>query len=386
MVSNDGHASRVARLRLRALVGGQGGGARDGGCDGVRDCSCDGGRDGSRDGGDDKKLDSEASEFGEAIGIVADDVAWVLVTGRHERSLGPALMWALRNNAKALKLFSDEKTGDLARIAAHFDFAIEIFAVDESGVARLASPASVERLEVSVDDEMFVEFIKSAGAEVVREHGVVAGEVCGLEVCRVVHGVGNNASAVDGAVGAVGADTAGEFGEAGESELEIGVGAHDRETFKLLHGKTATTESLRKVIVEVAARRAVGAQVHPLNQLARERMLRHYVCQSPQLVGAKSLQLAQPPRVRTNMKDTVPCCAVGVSMNGEKMVVIFSVGVDPDVVSYGADARGQINGAAELVFAMPTRDIVPAVERVAQLLRRPARFVGVDVISNRLTP
>lgn len=84
--------------------------------------------------------------------------------------------------------------------------------------------------------------------------------------------------------------------------------------------------------------------------------------------------------MRTNLKDTVPCCAFGVSTTGEKIVVIFSMGVDPDVVAFGADARGQINNAAELVFAMPTRDIVPANERVAELLRRPARFVGVDVL------
>ena len=349
--SNSSHASRMARLRLRALFDAQ--------------------HTAAGDDGRDKKLDKEPSEFGSAVGLVVDDVAWVLVTGRHERSLGPALMWALRNNAKALKLFSDEKAGDLARIATHFDFAIEVFVVDVSGVARVAAPKNVEVLEVSVADEMYGEFIKSAGAEVVREYGVISGEVCGLEVCRVVHGVGAGS---------------GEVGEASASELEIGVGAHDRETFKLLHGQTVTTESLRKVIAEVAARRVVGAQVHPLNQLARERMLRHMVCQSPQLVGAKSLQPVQPPQVRTNLKDVVPCCAVGASMTGEKMVVIFSMGVDPDVVSFGADARGQINGAAELVFAMPTRDILPAVERVVQLLRRPARLVGVDVISNRLTP
>ena len=334
---SSSHASRLAQLRLRAIVG--------------------------------VRSDVEVSEFGQAVGLVVDDVAWVYVTGRHERSLGPALMWALRNNAKALKLFSSESAGDLARIATHFDFVIEVFEVDAAGVACVAMPKIVEKIEVSVADEMFAEFIKSAGADVVREHGVISGEVCGLEVCRVVR-----------------ATDSGESDGAGESELEIGVGAHDRETFKLLHGRTATIESLRKVIAEVAARRAVGAQVHPLNRLARERLLRHYVCQSPQLVGAKSLQVAQPPIVRTNLKDVVPCCAVGMSLTGEKMVVIFSVGVDPDVVSFGADARGQINGLAELIFAMPTRDIVPAVERVAQMLRRPARFVGVDVIDSSFKP
>ena len=334
---SSSHASRLAQLHLRAIVG--------------------------------VRSDVEVSEFGQAVGLVVDDVAWVYVTGRHERSLGPALMWALRNNAKALKLFSSESAGDLARIATHFDFVIEVFEIDVAGVACVAMPKIVEKIEVSVADEMFAEFIKSAGADVVREHGVISGEVCGLEVCRVVR-----------------AADSGESDGAGESELEIGVGAHDRETFKLLHGRTATIESLRKVIAEVAARRAVGAQVHPLNRLARERLLRHYVCQSPQLVGAKSLQVAQPPIVRTNLKDVVPCCAVGMSLTGEKMVVIFNVGVDPDVVSFGADARGQINGSAELIFAMPTRDIVPAVERVAQMLRRPARFVGVDVIDSSFKP
>ncbi|MDP4695405.1 MAG: hypothetical protein NWS23_03495 [Ilumatobacteraceae bacterium] len=334
---SSSHASRMAQLRLRTIVG--------------------------------VRSDVEVSEFGHAVGLVVDDVAWVLVTGRHERSLGPALMWSLRNNATSLKLLSSERAGELARIATHFDFAIEVFEVDAAGVARAAVPKSAEKIEVSVADEMFADFIKSAGAEVVREHGVISGEVCGLEVCRVVR-----------------ATDSGDLDGAGESELEIGVGAHDRETFKLLHGRTATIESLRKVIAEVAARRAVGAQVHPLNQLARERMLRHYVCQSPQLVGAKSLQVAQPPIARANLKDVVPCSAVGVSLTGEKMVVIFNIGVDPDVVSFGADARGQINGSADLVFAMPTRDIVPAVERVAQMLRRPARFVGVDVISSSFKP
>ena len=340
----------MAHLRLRAIVDAQRGGAGAGGAIGGRS-------------------DVEVSEFGQAVGLVIDDVAWVLVTGRYERSLGPALMWALRKNATSLKLLLSVRAGELARIATHFDFAIEVFEVDAAGVARVAVPKDATKIEVSVADEMFADFIKSAGADVVREHGVISGEVCGLEVCRVVRAT--SASDLDGAA---------------ESELEIGVGAHDRETFKLLHGRTATVESLRKVIAEVAARRAVGAQVHPLNQLARERMLRHYVCLSPQLVGAKSLQPAQPPIARTNLKDVVPCCAVGVSLNGEKMIVIFNVGVDPDVVSFGADARGQINASADLVFAMPTRDIVPAVEQIAQMLRRPARFVGVDVISSSFKP
>lgn len=355
--SVDSHGSRMAKMRLRAIIGAH-----------TSDASAAVSSESSESFGVHAK--TEPSEFGVAVGLVVDDVAWVLTTNRHVRSLGPALMWALRNKAKVLKLFSTEGAGDLARIAMHFDFAIEVFEVDVAGAARVATPKIVEKIEVSVADEMFAEFIRSAGADVVREHGVISGEVCGLEVCRVVRTVGT---------GVNGDRVAGELNSA--SELEIGVGAHDRETFKLLHGQTATAESLRKVVAEVAARRVAGAQVHPLNQLARERMLRNLVCRSPQLVGAKSLQAAQPPIARMNLKDTVPCCAVGEAESGEKIVVVFSVGVDPDVVSYGADARGQLNSSAELIFVMPTRDIVPAVERVAQMLHRPARFIGLDAIA-----
>ena len=348
MSAKFGHASRMAHLRLASLVKAQNKTGSD---------------------GDASKFENETVEFANALGVLSDGVAFVLATAQHERSFGPALIWAMQNKANALRLFSDQRAGDLARIARYFQFDSKVFEVDASNVARVAEPIAVDYRETSAADEMFVNFIRSAGADVVREHGVITGEVFGLEVCRVVH----DASPSTGT----------ELAEAGR--LEIGVGAHDRETFKLLHGQTATVEALRDVVSDVAARRVVGAQTHPLNQLARERLLRHIVCQSPQLVGAKSLQFAQPPLERKGLKESVPCCAVGESLGGEKIVVVFSIGVDPDVVSFGADARGQLNRSAELVLVMPSRDILPVVERVAQLLERPARFVGVDVLneSNR---
>lgn len=336
MSTNESHGSRIALVRLRAIVSAQLG-------------TCEG----------------EPSEFGQAVGVVISDVAWVLLTGRHERGLGPALIWALRNKAKSLKLFSEAKSGDLARCAKNFKFSIEVFEVDGPTTAKLSVPKAVKNIEVSVADEMFAGFISSSGAEVTREHGIISGEVAGLEVCRVVH------DETDGLQ---------------ESRLEIGVGVHDRETFQMLHGRTATIESLRKVVDEVAARRAVGAPVHPLNQLARERILRHAVCQSPQLIGAESLIAVQPPMPRANVKDLVPCCATGVSKTGQKIVAVFSIGIDPDVVTFGADAREQINSNAELVFVSPTRDIVPAVTSLAEMLSRPAKFVGVDVLGASARP
>ena len=325
MMSNDGHAMRMARLRLTTLVG--------------------------------SELGVEPTEFGHAVGVVERGVASVLLTGRHESGLGPALLWAMKQNAKSLRVFSDQQSGDLARRANNFEFDVQVFDAGSSSVNLLqtAQAIKVSRKEVSVADEMFSEMISASGADVVREHGVLAGEVLGLEVCRVVHGQNS------------------------ESRLEIGVGVHDRETFQLLHGQNATLDSLRSVVKEVSLRRAVTSPAHPLKQLARERLLRHIVCGSPTLVGAKDLQATQPPVVRANLKDVVPCCAIGVLQTGGKVVVTFSVGIDPDVVSFAADARDQINPSAELVIASPTRDIVPSIEKLAKLLKRPARFVGVDV-------
>ena len=104
MSTNDSHSQRLARVRLLAIVKSQleidrtaswanAGGASAGG-------SSAGGA------SDFDAVVFEPSEFGTAVGGVLNGVAWVLITGRHERGLGPALMWALRNNATALKLFT----------------------------------------------------------------------------------------------------------------------------------------------------------------------------------------------------------------------------------------------------------------------------------------
>ena len=67
----------------------------------------------------------------------------------------------------------------------------------------------------------------------VVEHGVVTGEVRGLEVCRVVD--------VDDGGGRV--------------RLEVGVGPHDREAFAIIHGDVPTRAALAGVVAAVAAAR-----------------------------------------------------------------------------------------------------------------------------------
>ena len=110
----------------------------------------------------------------------------------------------------------------------------------------------------------FVDDIEAAGARSVVEHGVVTGEVRGLEVCRVVD-----------------VDT----GDGAAVRLEVGVGPHDREAFAVIHGDVPTREALAGVVAAVGAARGVDAPGHPLNRLAPERLLRWRLEQEPWLVG-----------------------------------------------------------------------------------------------------
>jgi hypothetical protein len=181
----------------------------------------------------------------------------------------------------------------------------------------------------------------------------VAGEVAGLEVCRAV---------VDP--------------DLGVTRLEVGVGAHDREAFLMVHGDVPPTAALAQVVAAVAQHRRPGAEPHPLNRLNAERLLRWRLLETPSLVGALVLEAAPPPVPRTNLKDSVPCVAVGVDHDGAAVVVVCSVGIDLDLVPFAADAGGAVGpDDARLLLAVPERDDHPVTRALATRLRRRAEVV-----------
>jgi hypothetical protein len=200
-----------------------------------------------------------------------------------------------------------------------------------------------------------VPLIEAAGAAPVVEHGVLTGEVAGLEVCRVF----------------VDPDT-------GAARLEVGVGAHDREAFQLIHGDVPPVDALAGVVAAVAEHRRPGAPPHPLNRLGAERLLRSQLLDDPSRVGALVLAAASPPVPRPNLKDAVPCVATGVDEDGRPLVVVCSVGIDLDVVPFAADARAAtFRPDARLVIAVPPRDDHPVTQALSSLLRQPAEIVAV---------
>jgi hypothetical protein len=188
---------------------------------------------------------------------------------------------------------------------------------------------------------------------VVVEHGTVAGEVRGLEMCRVV-----------------------DDETTGSPRLDVGMGRHDREAFALVHGHLPAPDALRQVIGAVLPHREPGADQHPLNQFGAERLLRWNAMQDPASVGCVSLLPAEPPVVRTNLKDAVPCVALGVDSSGASVAVTFAHGIDLDAVPSALDAADRL-GAARAVLAVRARDITESTRVVAARSLRPVAVVAL---------
>lgn len=294
-----------------------------------------------------RRPDATPAPMGRGVALVDGDVAWVLVDDRHDASLGPAIAWALRHQARRLVLVTSGPTGVLARRARHWqgELPVEVWRLEGTEPVRAEPDAPLAVVDPLGEHLELAPLIAEAGAEVLVEHGIVTGEVAGLEVCRVV---------TDPRTEVV--------------RVEVGVGAHDREAFGLLHGDIPVAEALADVVRTVAGHRDPTAPPHPLNRLARERLVRSLIIDRPERIGLGDLVAAAPPVLRTSLKDPVPCVAVGHDSVGAPVVVVCSAGIDLDVVPFGADARELHDPTARLVIVVEERDDHPLQRRLAASL------------------
>ncbi|MFW2334680.1 hypothetical protein [Ilumatobacter sp.] len=302
---------------------------------------------------------AEAGEFAPGAALRDGDDAWVYLDRRPAERLGASLAWAIRSGASALHLIAEEGVGTLARRADEFDLPISVWRAEERSLLPVEPDDLPPSAPAPDHHEALRPLIVEGGAEPIVEHGVLTGEVRGLEVCRVVDDATTDAT-----------------------RLEVGVGDHDREAFQMLHGDVPTVESLARVVDSVARHRTSDAPPHPLKSLGAERLIRWQIEQQPSLVGATLIAPAPPPLPRPNLKDPVPCVAVGIGANGEQIVVVCSSGVDLDLIPYAADARlavrGPGAGGGHLVVALPSRDRIGLVDEIADRLRHSVSFVSVD--------
>ncbi len=195
------------------------------------------------------------------------------------------------------------------------------------------------------------------GAEPVVEHGVLRGEVLGLEVARVVDG-----------------------------RLQVGVGRHDRIARLEMRPGEALGAALDEAVAAVRERRRPGAGRHPANTLARARWLRSVVCARPELVDAGRLEPVAPPLPWFDLPEAAAAPCVGVGSQGDPVVVVCSTGVDVDLVPTAADCRRLYSPGADLVVVVPEGDDLPVTRALAGALARPALVRTVPRSWEELSP
>ena len=312
-----------------------------------------------------------------AVAAGAEPAVVCLAQERPHRALGGALALAIRSGCDAAHVFADDHSGLLARRAACFTQPPAVWQIRrDTAVPAEPVPAATEPVPPRVPE--LVSLLASAGVEIAVEHGVITGEVEGLEVARIVPA----APAAD-ARGA-GART-GDCDPPGDDDdpatawrIEVGVGAHDREAFGLLHADEPTAEAIGRVAEVVRTHRSPGASPHPLNRMGAARWLRSLLIRRPELVDAGRLRAASPPVPRGGPKDPSPAVAYGLTPDGRRLVVVVCVGIDLDVVPFAADARLFLDPDAELTVALPRRDAHEVIRAMAARLDRPAEIVEID--------
>lgn len=254
------------------------------------------------------------------------------------RSLGPALLWAAKNDLDEVVLFTDDHGGDLARRATLFPAIATVVRVVQQASSQ---PATAQLLEGPPPlDERVLELgdaFAGAGAIPVDDFGRLVGEVHGLEVARAF------------------------LNEADELVVEVGVGQADRELHELVHSNLATVDAVTRAAEMVNGFRSPEAEPHPLNRVGRARWLRSVAVADADLIGVGELAPVPPLRWRDTVLGIEPACAVS-----DSAVVVFSAGVDPDLVPEALDYRNREAPGAELVIVMAARDALPTVVRLIE--------------------
>ena len=294
------------------------------------------------------------SSFAHGAVVRSGDDVWVYVSGDPERALGRALALFVRQSATALHLVLDADSGNDARRAALLAVPVHVWRIEGTVLVAatptpLLSPADPPAGQPTT---ALVHQLTQAGVDVVVEHGVIIGEVLGLEVARV---------SVDGA---------------GAVSLEIGVGRFDQEANALLHREQPVDAALARALSVVAEHRRVDAAPHPLNRLARERWMRAQLVDDPTAVAMVSIVAISPPLPRRSVKDPAPAAAIAYDAASTRVLVMCTVGIDLEWVPVAADLIER-ERPDRVVVALAQRDLVQLQRDLAALLPVPVAFVVV---------
>jgi len=270
----------------------------------------------------------------------------VLLDAAGPRSLGPAVMWAVKAGVTELVVVAgtvaapsatnvgwelDEVAGRLARQAGwHRTPSVSVVTLAERTPQPVeAAPVPDPTKPPSADAWDRATVLGDAGLDVLVEHGVIWGEVLGLGLACVATGP-------DGA-----------------ARLELGVGRFDREIGLMLHGDRPDVAAIATAAELVRRHRRPGAPVHPIRDLVPERWVRHTLLAQPGLVGAVELRPVDSTLRPQSMRERQPVAAFGHDESGHPMLVVASAGVDLDLVPHAADTCSAWHPEARLVLVVP---------------------------------
>lgn len=299
----------------------------------------------------------EALTFAGGAGRRVRGELWALIEAA-DVGLGSALAWAHQQGGSLAHVIVDgdaaARAEAIARQAALFVDGPQVWTVAGRALVRVPVVPPVPPPAAPANALALADQLLAAGLDVAVEHGVVTGEVLGLEVARVV------------------------LREDGAAAIEVGVGRNDRELFGMMHGDLPTDEALRRVVDKVLRHRRADQPAHPLNRLAGERWLRAHLLTHPSRLEGWTLTPIDGPVARLSLSDRLPAYAAGRDRDDRPVVLACSVGIDLEVVPSAAEARLGHDPTARLVIAVPARDAHPVLHRAAAALRDPAEVLPIE--------
>ncbi len=217
-----------------------------------------------------------------------------------------------------------------------------------NGKASHVEPAPFDdRKPLESPPHEFEELCLKFGLEKVYEFGIWSGEILGLEVLRVV-----------------------------DDEVQVGVGKLDREATSLISSDRPLSEVVSSAVEIVRLSRNSRSSMHPLSRLVRERWLRADAAANPEKYGAESLFFVEPPIERKSLREAAPAASLGIGDKGEKVLFIFSVGIDIRLIPFIADLI-LLESPDRVEVVLPNKDILVPLEKSLQYLEIPLTIRGV---------
>ena len=300
--------------------------------------------------------------FPGGAGIHDPSGSFIWLDDQPERLLGAAIALHLRKGTERLDVVIPDVHREMAPVVARriaqWNIAAEVFVLEGKTLVSVDPSAAEAERGCEFDVEDFRHVIAEAGAEVVIEHGVLTGEVAGLEVCRVV------------------------FED--DWRLRVGVGSQDREAFHMLHGDAPALGSLLKVVEFVETYRQPSADPHPLNRLSPERWMRSTFLLTHRSANGSTTQMSGV-LPRGSMSDAAPAFAVSED-GGNRVLYAFTTGTDLGAVVDAADHAewsAHETEVCEILIVVNGRNHLPVLDVVAQRSVRPMRIVSQDELVAR---